>query len=522
MITLAVGNSHTQVVDPDPEPKVHELINRACTLTYDFWIRRRGMPRPKRDSRELCYYVDGKFPTGWLNRVISRALERSSVEYEVVDEREYPKVIDLEISALPDDPWEHQTNALKAAEEHERGIIQVPTRGGKTLIMGLCAGRFSTRTLVLVPNKLLLAQEYDVFCKIFGEDKVGRVGSGYDDYDKPLIVASVQTMHRRIKQARTQELFDTVGCLLIDECHHIKHGGYKLRNTYFDIVQGFNQARYRLGFTATPGKTDSLERRFLEAATGKMIFHEDISTLTRKGIITPARVLIVPKKLPKTRTLRDILEEDHGLLTERGEEPERVFLRNNIPIPHTPGFSEQLKEKVTENPKIRKLVKDLAEYYAHVEKKTVIVAVSRVEQGTIAYTEGDHAIEGAVALSGKAKDAEREQILGDFKAGKIPILVSTLLREGIDIPKADVLIMASADIKSATPVIQKAGRVLTRDKGKELAIIIDFYLQDKGTLRKHSRERMILYEQQGWEIEVLDQQSIKRIRQAAKARNSAA
>ena len=491
-----------------------EQVATECQLKYDYWTRRRGTARPKMDSRTLEYFNDGKFPAGWASRIVKNVLSRASEEFEVVDHRQYPAIIDLQLTALPNTPWDHQQRALKAAQDHEIGIIQVPTRGGKTLIMGLCASQFSVRTLILVPNKLLLTQEYEVFSQIFGEERVGRVGGGFDEYDKPVIVATVQTMNSRIKQKRTHVLFQNVGCLLIDECHHIKHGGYKLRNTYFEICQRFVNARYRLGFTATPGKTHSIERRFLEGCTGEMIFSEDISTLTEAGIITPAKVLLVPMKLPKTRTLGDILIEDHGVESERGVDIEVQFKRRNLPVPIIPTFGQQLTEKVTENPKFRELVKDLAEYYGRHLRKSVIVAVSRVEEGVIAFTEGKFAIDSAIGLSGKDKDETRESVLKDFRTGKTHILVSTLLREGIDLPKADVLIMAGADVKSATPVIQRAGRVLTRDDGKELAIVIDFYLQDKGTLRKHSRDRAILYEEQGWELELLEKEELAKMRKA--------
>ncbi|KKW11019.1 MAG: or RNA helicase of superfamily II protein [Candidatus Gottesmanbacteria bacterium GW2011_GWB1_49_7] len=508
---LIKRNSYTQVVDA--EPYVLEAIARECTLVYEFWTRRRGAPKPKRDERELCYLnKKNGFPAGWTDQIIER-LKRLEVPVDIEDRRNYPEVVGLPLQALPDEPWEHQSNALKAATESERGIIQVPTRGGKTLIMGLCTAQFSVRTLVLVPNKLLLDQEFQLFSRIFGEDKVGCVGGGKNEYDRPLIIATVQTMYRRLGQPRTVKLFRSVGCLLIDECHHIKHGGYKLQNTYFEICQRFKSARFRLGFTATPGSTKSLERRFLEGVTGPLIFSENIATLTKKGIITPAKVLIIPIDLPKTRTLRDILWDDHQIDLLPNEDVEAAFRNKGLQVPSIPSFSQQLKLKVTENPIIRELIKTIAEHFSLCYNRSVIVMVSRVEQGVDAFTSGQFAIRGAEGLSGKDTDVQRQDVLTRFKTGELKVLVSTLVREGVDIPKADVIIMAAADVKSATPVIQRAGRVLTKDPGKDQATIVDFFFRDRGVLRKHSRERMLVYAEQGWDLEVFEREDFERVRQ---------
>ncbi len=509
MIKLLIHNSITVVVGDDKIAL--SLIEDLCTLSYDYFYRRKGMSRAKKNFRELKYFKKDfpQFPTGWAGK-IALNLRRHGIEFTVEDLRIQPQKIDLRILALPDDPWEHQDEALLAIQENGRGIVRVPTRGGKTLIMALSIAYFNVPTVVMVPNITLLEQEYEVFAEVFGEDKVGRLGGGHLGYDKDIIIASIQTLHSRSEDFFTRLcIFRRAGCVLFDECHHISHGGYKLRNTYFEVAQRYTAAYYRIGFTATPGKTTSLERQLLVGVAGKLIYSIGIDELTGRKILAPAQVHMVVIDLPHTQTLREILEGDHGITPELGVDIEVLYKQHQLPVPRIPTFQEQLRDKVSDNQAYQELIKFLAEYYAD-RGRSVLVSVSLVERGVGVWTQGSHQIKSAIGLSGK--DNNRVETLNQFRNGEVKVLVSTLLREGIDLPRADVLILAPPDVQSATPVMQRVGRVLTSHTGKDSARIIDFYFKDQGVLERHSRSRMKLYGQNGFKIQILGAEDIQKMR----------
>jgi len=514
MIQLLIHNSTTVVISEDEVALT--LIEDTCTLVYEYFWRRKGSPRAKRDSRDLRYFDRnyGDFPAGWTGKVC-RALKRHDIPFSVVDERKKPKKISLPILALPDEVdsvYDHQNEAVVAVQEAERGIVRVPTRGGKTLIMALTIASFSVPTVVMVPNVTLLHQEYEVFSQVFGEDRVGRLGDGHADYDRDVIVATVPTLSSRADDFFTiLRVFRRMGCLLLDECHHVSHGGYKLRNTYFEVAQRCEAAYFRVGFTATPGKTTSLERQLLTGVAGKLIYSIDIEELTKRDLLTPAQVKMVVVDRPHTPTLREILEEQHGITVPARADLEQVFRKHQLPVPKTPTFHEQLREKVVDDHDFRLLVRDLAEHYSNAGR-SVIVLVSLVEKGVRVFTEGEYAIKDAVGLSGE--DADRNIVLENFRHGTFQVLVSTLVREGVDIPKADVLIMAQPDVQDATPVLQRAGRVLTRSTGKDSAVIVDFYLRDQGVLERHSKARMKLYDQNSFNIDLLGAEDVEKMRNA--------
>jgi len=509
MIYIKLHNSLTVVSGEDDT--AYTLIEKCCALQYDFFIRRKGSPRAQRKSRELNYFSrrHPSFPSGWTGKIV-KELQHRECAYEIIDERVVPPKIDLQILALPNDPWQHQEEALRAIQQNERGIVRVPTRGGKTLIMALTIASFNVPTVVMVPSKTLLEQEYEVFAQVFGEKKVGRLGGGHLDYHKDIIVATIQTLSSRQDDFFTiWRIFRRVGCVLFDECHHVGHGGYKLRNTYFEVAQRCNGAYYRIGFTATPGKTSSLERQLLTGVAGRLIYSVDIEELTQRKILTPARVDFVVIDRPHTPTLKEILQDVHGISAPGRTDVESLFRRNRIPIPHVPTFQEQLAEKITDDADFRRLVKTLAEFYAR-EGRSVIVLVSLVQRGVLAFTEGEFAITGAVGLSGQ--DTGREEVLEQFRNGHFSVLVSTLIKEGVDIPRADVLLLASCDVMDATPVLQRAGRVLTASPGKAQALVVDFYIRDQGTLERHSKARMKLYDQNSFDLNLLGAEELERMR----------
>ncbi|KKL80745.1 hypothetical protein LCGC14_2001700 [marine sediment metagenome] len=237
MTTLLIHNSQTEVVSTDEIAL--SLIEDLCSLRYEYFYRRKGMSQAKREVRDLKYFKKDFpwFPTGWVGK-IALNLRRHGLEFTVDDLRVPPKKISLKILALPNNPWEHQDEALLAIQENGRGIVRVPTRGGKTLIMALSIAYFNVPTVVMVPNLTLLEQEYEVFAEVFGADKVGRLGGGHLDYERDIIVATIQTLHSRLEDFFTKLcIFNRTACVIFDECHHVNHGGYKLRNTYFEVAQ---------------------------------------------------------------------------------------------------------------------------------------------------------------------------------------------------------------------------------------------------------------------------------------------
>ncbi len=92
--------------------------------------------------------------------------------------------------------------------------------------------------------------------------------------------------------------------------------------------------------------------------------------------------------------------------------------------------------------------------------------------------------------------------MAKFRTGQLPCIISTnILDEGVDVPKINVLILASGG-KSAIRVLQRVGRALRKKVQGELNIasIIDFNHLGNKHLEEHSKERLKIYRKEKFEI----------------------
>ena len=135
----------------------------------------------------------------------------------------------------------------------------------------------------------------------------------------------------------------------------------------------------------------------------------------------------------------------------------------------------------------------VAKAVAH-RRDSVIVLVNHV----------DHAkaiaemIPGAVACFSKMGVKKRRETLAEFAAGHCPCIVATSLAdEGLDLPRANVLVLVSAG-RSNARTEQRTGRVLRSFAGKSSGVIYDFADYWHPLAAKHSRVRHDLYRRLGY------------------------
>jgi len=158
----------------------------------------------------------------------------------------------VEFGAPPFPPGQPQfiaTAHAAALSSGHGGMLEAPTRSGKTLCAAEIACRLGGSTLILGDNVELLGQWQDEIqehiglpCGIIREDRF--------DYGPqwPFVVATVQTLARR---ALPEEVRRSWRTLIIDECNSAPCA------TIWGAVQRI-YARYVFGLTATPDRSDGL------------------------------------------------------------------------------------------------------------------------------------------------------------------------------------------------------------------------------------------------------------------------
>ncbi len=103
---------------------------------------------------------------------------------------------------------------------------------------------------------------------------------------------------------------------------------------------------------------------------------------------------------------------------------------------------------------------------------------------------------------GEQDSETRQQALQDFQSGSVRFLISSvILDEGIDLPTIRHLILGAGG-KSSIRTVQRLGRALRLDEGKEKVLITDFLDMGNSYLQSHSRRRKKDYEKEGFQVAI--------------------
>lgn len=468
IVKFIIGNVATKV-EGDIIPEV--LI--ACTISNKFYIMKkrklkeggyRTYPKEVESKIQLFSKSFNTFPTGWI-MLVNDIYEKNGYNVLWEDERTgESNVYDFK-GVFPYDLRYYQEEAVEMFLERTRSVIQIGTGGGKTAIAMKITDRLKTNTLMVVPNLILLYQTCENFSGVFGKDNVGMVGAGEFSPNK-ITIATAQTLWARRDNQIVSNFLETVNLLILDECHHV--GGkskkkkdedfktWELGNTWFILCQKMINAKWRLGLSATPGKEGSLGRRLLEATIGQVGYKMSASELIKQGYLVPVRVRMITNEIPEL----DVISA------------------------YRPAYEENIIGNNKRNNMIANEAKRLIG-----EGRSILITVTRIKkhgQPLLDLMKG-YDVE---FLHGNSKN--REKTLQKFKDKKLSCLITTVVRDGADIPVADVLIYAQAGKKDRT-LIQRVGRVLRLAKNKKEALIIDFFDEDGKVLQEHSEARLDTY-----------------------------
>lgn len=362
-------------------------------------------------------------PRGLIDRAVD-ALEDEGYEVEVtVEGHRHGDAVDLEWN-FEHDLREYQRDAVTAVLENRGGIVGAATGSGKTVtaLRLLYQLRMSSgRGIVFVHTKELLYQWADEIRDILGVEP-GLIGDGQWT-EGPVTVAIMQTLVSR----GVDDLRLNYGVGIFDECHRTSAA-----DTMHDI--GMNiEFDYRIGLSATPWRRVQGEEMKIEGAVGGQVISIDAPRLIEQGYLAE----------PVFETITH-----DGPTTANGEDYHDAYRRC-------------IEQSEPRNAAVAGRAAELAS-----DGHKVLVNVNRVEQGQRITQRLD-----AKFLSGSDGTERREEVLDEFEHGDLDILVSTLIKEGNDIPNISALINAHAG-KSDIATIQLIGRAL-RPSDHDKARIVD-------------------------------------------------
>lgn len=373
-------------------------------------------------------YGDYYFPVGMLHRVKS-VLNAYGINYRVSEHSHEVPNLGLTWHGYELRGYQN-TAVMKFLENGCRGVISLPTGAGKTAVALSIIHALDCPSLIIV-HKTELANQWLKVIREMLDYEAGFIGSGEEEW-KNITVGMMQSV---VKKGIPE-----FNLICFDETHRVPS------QTAYDIAMACN-APYRLGISATTWRTDGADMK-IWAATGEIIYSVTVEDLIDMGYLAkPKFIFLDPPAI--------------GVASRNWQqEYSKGIVRNE-------GRNQMIADKAIE------LAGKGLSIYIHVE---------RINHGEILSNMID-----CPFISSKSGSKQRRETLKRFEDCETRVLVSTLLGEGVDLPKLDGIILAHGQ-KTSVGTIQKIGRALRVADGKDNAVIVDF--ADKGRyLGNHFEER---------------------------------
>ncbi len=379
--------------------------------------------------------------------------------------------------AAPPELRPYQTAAVASWElAGRRGIISLPTGSGKTRAAIAVIARAGLRTLCLVPTRVLLAQ----WVKVLGAATLGPIGEYGDGrrIEQPITVATFASALRNM-----EALGNRFDLLIIDEVHHFGAGAG-------DEALEMSTAGARLGLSATLPQDEARLAR-LDALVGPEVYRASVEELAGRYLAS-FRLITIHLGLSPSES------RAYGAEMSVFRPVCRSFF-DVTPGASWPDFvtaagrSEAGRRALAAWRRSRRIVR-----YCEAKRSIVSDLLVRHRDARVLVFAADNDTAYAVArehlvqpITCDIGPKERSRALQRFSGGELRILVSArVLNEGIDVPAADVAIVAGGS-QGSREYIQRVGRVLRPAPGKE-AIVYDLVTRGTFEVRRASEHRRAL------------------------------
>jgi superfamily II DNA or RNA helicase len=401
---------------------------------------------------------------------------------DLLDERGVPT--DDSVLDLPELPRllsayelrEYQVDALDSWDDaHRRGVLELPTGSGKTVIGVKAIERCQTPTLVVVPTIDLLEQWRRVLETEF-DVPIGQLGGGEQNVEA-LTVSTYDSAY-----LRADDIGDRFGLAIFDEVHHLGGEGYR-------EIARLLAAPARMGLTATFERPDDAHE-VVGDLVGPKVFDVDVDELAGE-FLAPYDVKRMTVEL--TPEERDRYEREQGVFTD-------YLAQSNIQMRSGSDYQELVKRSGND-PKAREAllakqrardimmnsdakVTTLADILDRHRDDRVIVFTAHND---LVYRLSERFL--IPAVTHQTPTAERREVLDRFRRGEYSrVVTSNVLDEGMDVPDANVAVVLSGS-GSEREFTQRLGRILRAKEDGGRAILYEVVTEETAEVRVANRRR---------------------------------
>jgi len=471
-MVLEIRNSYSNLTNAPKE--VENLVKRVLTYQNDiqaelrnlfFQLKRfKGKNSKKyyatlsrinflKETEWVCWYQDGRFPTGLIN-IVKEAISTLNVPYKVVDHRKKP--VNDQIMKWRNEPFPpryYQKDMIDLGLSEGRGVFVAAVGTGKSLVLARILKELSITSLVIVPSVALGVQLESDFKKWFGDHMVETVNTAKVRSGKslrPIRISTIQSLASLQKSGELQNLVHDVGALFVDEIHHAGSASYT------NLLKEIDHVYYRFGFTGTFLRNDSKSLDmwgFLSNVLYRYPAHKAIG----EGYLTPIKASIYELHAKPSRS-----------------------------------YPKEYDNAYCGNPELLNKVKEIC-LAAKADEQVLILVKNKDKAGVILNEFLElNGIENSY-ISGDDKKEVINSTIQAFNEKKIRRLIgSSVIGEGIDIRSTDHLIMCQGG-KSEIVIVQGVGRAVRLFEGKSIANVHDFDFPGTKYMRKHTSQRIDIY-----------------------------
>lgn len=372
------------------------------------------------------------------------------------------------------------------------GCVQMPTGKGKSILGLRIAAFYQQHTLIVVhKDDLITGWQKDIAKAFAGALQPGLIKAQERRLGKQITLATVQTLNR-LSPEELAELYDHFGFVIQDEMHHCPA-------SMFQIVSNF-KARYRLGLTATPERSDGLEH-VMQLYFGE--FASMYEYVDRDEDILPVQVItrtipgvnIMPKCRKSNKGVWSLLGPEtwfHGVASE----DIGVFSIKNIAYVQRPKVPFATLDSMAVRGILPTALVDIVQEYTQGRSCVVFLTQKEdcraVQEALIA--------RGVIASEigmyyGDTRDNDNVLKQAEAKRRFITITTYAKATEGTNVTRWEVAFFLSS-MNNERNVEQAAGRIRrTRKDGDKLecARIYDYRTPNVYSLSNHGRSRDTRY-----------------------------
>jgi DNA excision repair protein ERCC-3 len=379
--------------------------------------------------------------------------------YPVRDERDLetgePLPVDLDLELR-----DYQRAWVERFLETNSGVLVGPPGSGKTVAAMGILSEVAGETLILVPGRELAGQWHDELLAhtTLDPDQVGEYHGGATDV-RPVTIAT----YRTAGMDRHRQLFDSRewGLIVYDEVHHVPA---PVHRRSADL-----QTRHRLGLSSTPVREDDRET--------------DIFTLIGPPIGTDWDALF-----------------ESGYVAEPEVEIRYVpWSDDDAANQYTSADGQERRQLAATNPA---KLDEVEQVLSAAPDSRALVFVEYLDQGRALADRLD-----VPFLSGETPHHRREKLFEQFRHGTLhTLVVSRVGDEGIDLPNAELAVVASGLGGSRRQGAQRAGRTM-RPTGRARMVV----LATRGTREEEfARRRMAHLGEKGVRVSERESETVGR------------